>query len=367
MCPFLLSVTSPTSLWAFLPIILVHPLDNNNTGAGPPNTVGSGTCVFRTDDPTNPSTFRGWNGSSWSTSWINPYEHPATPPDQLWQHTCAAVDLGTTRTRNVAHLNPKKFAGSILKYPGWPTHVMTGLAGSETFYYFPNENASVDGPAPFTSWTPGPGVHAAGIVNVTAWMDPCTIGSGRLNWMYPNLIDHDSPFGLSHGDGNSVPESDILSDGLSYGLVGNRSLYLYAVLSRLYIIRIPVAFFLPHETPPTGPFSNPLPQPQRNSLECAQFHVSGAGISAVNGIYKLVSPGNPAKNIAPRYILNDAHQLYHFGGHWTLGRSGKDGIEYYTAMKDPSLHDYAGVPITSWSDRGNGCDGPGQPTVLCVK
>ena len=33
---------------------------NNNTGAGPPNTVATGTCVFRTADPTDPATYRGW-------------------------------------------------------------------------------------------------------------------------------------------------------------------------------------------------------------------------------------------------------------------------------------------------------------------
>jgi hypothetical protein len=29
----------------------------NNTGAGPPDTVGNGTCVFRTHDPTDPTTY----------------------------------------------------------------------------------------------------------------------------------------------------------------------------------------------------------------------------------------------------------------------------------------------------------------------
>lgn len=41
----------------------------NNTGAGPPNTVGGGTCVFRTRDPYNSSDFYGWNGTDWSTTW----------------------------------------------------------------------------------------------------------------------------------------------------------------------------------------------------------------------------------------------------------------------------------------------------------
>ena len=42
-------------------------------GSGPLGTVGNGTCVFRTANPLIPDSYRGWNGTHWSTTWINPY------------------------------------------------------------------------------------------------------------------------------------------------------------------------------------------------------------------------------------------------------------------------------------------------------
>ena len=226
---------------------------DNNTGGGPPNTKGGGTCVFRSNNPTNPATYRGWNGSAWSTTWINPYTAPAVPADRLWEHTCASVRQGTTdkAAKSAAHLNPKKFAGELTAVEGWPTHTMTGLPpgklSAATTYYFPNTTDWGD--APFSNWVPS----STGQLVVDEWMDPCTIGGGRYDWMYPNLIDHASPFALSHPDSNrndaGGDDADALaSDGLSYGLIGNRSLYLYGVLSREFIVRIPVAWFLPNQT-----------------------------------------------------------------------------------------------------------------------
>ena len=89
------------------------------------------------------------------------------------------MDLGGKS--NAAHLNPKKFAGPLTEIPGWPTHAMTALQAEKTPYYYPTAAGSTDGAAPFTAWAPGPG----SFVNVTEWMDPCTVGGGQYKWMYP--------------------------------------------------------------------------------------------------------------------------------------------------------------------------------------
>ena len=92
--------------------------------------------------------------------------------------------------------------------------------------------------------------------------------------MYPSLLDHDSPFSLGAGT----------SAGLSYTLLGNNSAYLYFVIGRALVVRLPVAFF-PADTPaPPVPYP-PTPSPL-NPLACEGFEVAGAGREYVNGIYK---------------------------------------------------------------------------------
>jgi len=327
---------------------------DNNTGGGPPNTKGGGTCVFRSNNPTNPATYRGWNGSAWSTTWINPYTAPAVPADRLWEHTCASVRQGTTdkAAKSAAHLNPKKFAGELTAVEGWPTHTMTGLPpgklSAATTYYFPNTTDWGD--APFSNWVPA----STGQLVVDEWMDPCTIGGGRYDWMYPNLIDHASPFALSHPDSNrndaGGEDADALaSDGLSYGLVGNRSLYLYGVLSREFIVRIPVAWFLPNQTLPTAPFP-PQPPPKLNPVSCLTMSVTGASNTAVNGIYRAVGPApTPGPGATALEYTKDAqHKLYNFQKLWKLGRPGKGGRVYYSADRTKPGMPWLPVPVTGW-------------------
>jgi hypothetical protein len=46
-----------------------------------------GVCEARTKNPTNPASWRGWNGTSYSVQFIDPYTNPQ-PPEQ---HVCAPV------------------------------------------------------------------------------------------------------------------------------------------------------------------------------------------------------------------------------------------------------------------------------------
>ena len=66
-------------------------------------------------------------------------------------------------------------------------------------------------------------------MDITGWVPP-TIDTGET-LMYPALLDADSP---DLGNGSA--------SGLSYALVGNKSLALYYVVARAYIFRLPVAW-----------------------------------------------------------------------------------------------------------------------------
>eukprot|EP00035_Acanthoeca_spectabilis_P005558 m.115160 g.115160 ORF g.115160 m.115160 type:complete len:532 (+) comp13080_c0_seq1:71-1666(+) len=310
----------------------------NNSGCGPAGTVGSGTCVVRTKTPSDPASFRGWNGTSWGTEWVDPYVTP-TPPTELWRRTCKAVDLGPSAL-HVSHLNPKTFAGRLTSVPGWPSNVMVGLPpgknGSKVAVFYPGDGE------PFTSWTQGPELR------LDEWMDPCTIGAGRYAWMYPNLIDHGSPFELSRGG-----DEDRVSDGLSYTLVGNTSLHLYAVLSRKFIVRIPVAWFLPGQQLPPSPYP-PAPPAPLNPSSCPVFKVTNASLAGVDGVYHQTGAARPDGTFL--YQLDKAHQLYHFQDGWKLGELGVK--EYYAAPKDVASRGH-GIPV-SW---GGVCGG--GPVVVC--
>ena len=151
----------------------------NNTGGGPPGTVGNGSCVFRTADPSNPSSYRGWDGTGWTMKAVNPYEYPYPPTlKELEQRTCAAVKQGGDRSM---HINPKQFAGPVRdNNPGWPTHVLLAWPSgrkSRVAYSFLAPDAAAAGPAPFTAW------EAPTYLDVGAWMDPCTVGGGQYDWM----------------------------------------------------------------------------------------------------------------------------------------------------------------------------------------
>eukprot|EP01047_Picozoa_sp_COSAG01_P011521 COSAG01_NODE_505_length_16132_cov_49.751528_8_plen_436_part_00 len=258
----------------------------NNTDAGPRNTVGGGSCVVRTADPFDPSSFRGWNGTSWGTRWANPYSVPPPTSADLQLRTCAAVDQGGDTS---AHINPKRFAGRLAQIEGWPSHVLLawpkGKSRPRVAYSFPASSGAPDGPAPFTAW------ESPTYLDLSGWFDPC-MGIEGLDFMYPNLIDHDSPFDLISGHSTGVTtaaaeEGDLArSDGLSYTLIANKSLHIYAIMERRYIVRIPVAWFRPGQQLPPLAYP-PGPPPRLNPSGCTKFKVHVSDGSGVAGVYHL--------------------------------------------------------------------------------
>merc|ERR1711920_996897 len=123
----------------------------------------------------------------------------------------------------------------------------------------------------FPAWQPGDVDAFASwddpqYVDVTEWFDPAIFRAYPL--MYPALLDADSPFKLGQGS----------AAGLSYTLVGNESAFVYFVISRKYIARLPVAWVHAEAPDPTPPFPCQLPGCTLiSALLCPQFSVANAG------------------------------------------------------------------------------------------
>lgn len=307
---------------------------HENTGAGPPNTTGAGICQWRTSDLHDPSAYRLWNGTGFDVEVVNPYTVPPIKPEDLVKYTCKELDLGF----RTSHVNPKRIADSW-RPSGFPSHVLLawpeGGAPNQVAYSFLPDGA-LDSPAPFTSWS------AAQYVSFDGWADPHTVG-GLGSYMYPTLIDHDSPFGLSQ----SQSEQDH-ADGLSYGLLGNGSMYVYMVYRRAYIVRYPVAWLKAGQPAPQPPFP---PKPSIPTT-CQSVQVAGAGLTSVNGIY------HKQNDI---YEMDSTHQIYCFGNpcRWEMAHRGHPPVYY----EGPAPHKNTTMPGQGWEQVG----APAPfPTVECI-
>ena len=305
------------------------------------STALTGTCAWRTHDLSNPSAYRGYNGSGWHTTWIDPYTDSSHG-----DHTCLSIDMGSA---NNSHASMRTFAGDWQPHD-WPSHLMLGWpehSHSEVSYAFPAWEAG--SAAPFTQW------GAAQYLSIEEWTPPELRGCGEF--MYPSLIDADSPFTLAEfnvNKGKTGGESAGTSAaiGLSYGLVGNESAALYFVVSRRYIARLPVAFIAAGApTPRPGPYPPPA-KPTFNPTNCSSFLVAGAGQADVNGMYSMVR--DSATTAIPTYQKDAQHQLYHFGQEWKLGWEGVRF--YYHSARSASM----AVPMV-WP----ACGFTG-PTVTCA-
>jgi hypothetical protein len=54
----------------------------------------AGTCVMRTKNPLNPSSFRAWDGSGYNVQFIDPYTNPGPPEN----HVCQVTSVGQIST-----------------------------------------------------------------------------------------------------------------------------------------------------------------------------------------------------------------------------------------------------------------------------
>jgi hypothetical protein len=183
------------------------------------------------------------------------------------------------------------------------------LAGQTTSSSNNSSSSSSDSNDPrFTTWEPAQYLH------IQEWLDPWRFG-GDWKILYPTIIDHDSPFGLSGGS-NSV---ETLADGLSYSLVGNSSLHLYFVVNaaEATIVRLPVAWIAAGAPEPPSPF--PPPKPACDASKADSVVVAGAGVDGVNGVYHKT---NRTEGPEPVFKLDAQHQLYSEHGIWRLAFPG---------------------------------------------
>jgi len=286
-------------------------------GIDPADTSATGVCAFRTPNIFDPRAFRGWNGSAWAVTWVDPY---TASPQELTtgDHTCAVIGAGTS------HPNMRRFAGDW-RPTDWPSHILLGWpegAKNKLSYSFPAWGSKSD--AAFTQWS------TAQIVDVGGWLNPEIFGPAHL--MYPALFDADSPFKLGKGS----------AQGLSYSLLGNESVFVYFVIGRKYIARLPMAF-VPGDAPDPIPPFGPSPPPPMDSKICPQFTVTGAGQADVNGIYVKTTQAVPSSDL-PLFRKDSSHQLYSIQGMWRLAHYGVGPVYYSTSVSDDPR-----VPSATWT------------------
>jgi len=189
---------------------------SSSSSSNSSSSATSGVCAFRTNDLSDPKAFRGWNGTHWATTWVNPYK-AASPQDlAAGDHTCTVISTGLDRN---GHPSVREFGGSLARLPGWPTHLMLGWPEGgrrKVSYAFPawqnaasaataattaglaqppppppaaaaaaaaavaSADAGAGGAEPFTAW------GAAQYMDISDWLDPALFGSDPL--MYPSLL-----------------------------------------------------------------------------------------------------------------------------------------------------------------------------------
>eukprot|EP00035_Acanthoeca_spectabilis_P006450 m.124750 g.124750 ORF g.124750 m.124750 type:complete len:588 (-) comp13511_c0_seq1:2585-4348(-) len=341
----------------------------DGTGAGPPSPSGSGNpanhtlgvCVWRTTDLWDPSAYRGWNGSAWSSIWADPYTQSIGK--DLSRYTCASINTGGDGS---SHPSPRRFSPA-LHAAGWPSHTLFGWpagpsGGHAVSYSFP---AWQSGDAPYTNWT------TSSFVNLTGWFDPELFGPQRTAFMrYPTLLDSDSPFSLARDAARDDP--DAVADALSYNLIGNSSLYIYFnwVGEPLdLLVRVPVAWLDPGAPEPQPPFGPPPPQ-RYLPASCTKLVVSGAGMVQVNGVYAR-DPSTPSI-----VFSKDAnHQVYCLvttdGAPrtcvWHMAHMDHPPVFYKTTLPvRVSGNNSAPIPENGWLG-GPGTSGAlPYPTVSCA-
>jgi hypothetical protein len=130
-----------------------------------------GVCVMRTSDLTDPSSWRAWNGTSYSTRFINPYVDGSPPED----HVCTPV-------------SPEQI-GNMSSSLSWNTYLQKWLLVGSIDIEDP------DGNRPGFYWS-----TSADLIN---WSPSRQLVSGELPWshtcgdedpiLYPSLLDPDSP------------------------------------------------------------------------------------------------------------------------------------------------------------------------------
>ena len=266
--------------------------------------VTAGNCPFRTDDLSDPSAFRGWDGNSYSVRWRSPY----LPGGPQGAGKCVTLPTNSTSPFD-AHVCLRRFVdgghatgagGAAAGFLAVGPHSASGgvrysecaQEGAEAF----EQCASGD----TSRWSAlGPDT-ILGLQSADRWQ------SSEHRVLYPVLLDHRSP-ALGEAKARAADGCDSVKrlwreDGDNYALtsLSSETLWLYFVASGHNILRRRVHFSSVAPPPPPTP-PRPLP------AGCASVVVVGAGVAAANGEYKrrISHPG-----VSPVFSLDADHQIY---------------------------------------------------------
>jgi hypothetical protein len=134
----------------------------------------TGTCVMRTRTPSQPSSWRAWDGRQFSTAFVNPYVVPGLDPAR---HLCAPVS-----SPNIVTMHESVVFDALRK-----RFLLVGVRE----YWDRARRADV------------PGIYLSESTNFTNWSPPRLLMEGELPWtyscgdrhpiLYPSLIDPASP------------------------------------------------------------------------------------------------------------------------------------------------------------------------------
>jgi hypothetical protein len=265
--------------------------------------VAAGNCPFRTSDLSDPSAYRGWDGSGYSVRWRSPY----LPGGSQGAGKCVTVPTNGTSPFD-AHVCLRRFvdggeSGAAAGYLAVGPHSSRGdggvrytecaQEGADAFEHC----ATGDG----ARWSPLSPDTILSLHSADRWQ---TV-SGLV--LYPVLLDHSSP---ALGEAKARAATTELAkemwreDGDNYALtsITSQSLWLYFVSSGHNILRRKVQFSTAAPLPPP-PLPPPLP------AGCTSVVVVGAGVAAANGAYERRASLHPGAS-PPIFVKDADHQIY---------------------------------------------------------
>ena len=271
---------------------------------GPEAEQAAGNCAFRVveEDLLTPSAYRGWRSNAgFNVSFIDPYVDDCG--DNCWPFVCEPV-VGA----GVEHLSPRRISLASAAWEaapplGFPNFLLFSDHGVETGDVSCQWSFEDDYAKAVTSWSPGVKPQVLDL-ELSRWFAGGGGGGGagselsRANVIYPSIIDSSSPI---YGDEN-------------YGIVGNKSLYIYAEVQAHTMRR---RVFL-SATQPSKP--EPAPKPK---LGASCFKVAGAGLSSANGEYKKTAITSNGSAVFAQSGAGGL-SLLRTEGQWTIGGGGAE-------------------------------------------
>ena len=340
--------------------------------AGNQGNQSAGNCPFRTNSPTDPLSYRGWDGVNYTVQWHSAYSGNGQ------SGVCAVLETNYN-TAFSEHVNFRRIAAPLASRAGWPSFMVVGTGRGfppegEVRYAFSYEKD-------FAKAVTG------------AWTDPryITLDAGRWldshnHVLYPVIMDTSSPELGAATASSSTDTDDLREDGDNYVLLGNGSANLFIVTTGVHarnVLRRRVYFDL-HSSPQPNPPQPPDPPVGPTiPLTCRTIRVRGAGISAFDGLYHKTTPPSTrpgvrknvfSDHLSPRrnltghensfglrlfYAKDSAHHLYQLNGVAKFAHYGVGGSQVYTNM----FQNTTGLPCGGW--RLSGGLAPAPDVLTC--